>query len=101
MASGRNKNGKVAVCPACGSDILFHKNPKVRQLVTCRICDSLLEVVSYSPLELEWAFEDSIDDYYGDRYKEPDDSDEWDLDDYNKYLLDDIDDDSYVSFRGH
>lgn len=88
MASGNRRNGKVAVCPACGSDILFRNSPKVGRLVTCRICDSLLEVVSYSPLELEWAFEDSLDDYYQSRHEESDDLDDWDEDQDDEYLLD-------------
>jgi lysine biosynthesis protein LysW len=101
MASRKWKNGKIANCPACGSDILFHKNPKVGRLVTCRICDSLLEVINNAPLELEWAFEDSLDDYYRTRHRVAEDSDDWDLDDYDDYLPDDMDDDSTLSIGGY
>ena len=100
MTSRRRKNGRIATCPACGSDILFHKNPKVGQLVTCRYCDSLLEVISYSPLELEWGFEGSLEDYYRNRYDDSDASDDWDLDNYEDYFPD-TDDDSPRSIRGY
>jgi lysine biosynthesis protein LysW len=57
-----SKNGFQATCPACGSQIRLRKQPKRGQFVTCHDCDSILEVTRLSPLRLEWAFDEAIDD---------------------------------------
>ncbi|MGB3713192.1 MAG: hypothetical protein WA996_02065 [Candidatus Promineifilaceae bacterium] len=90
MASGKRRNGLIGVCLACGSEILFRKRPKRGQLVSCRVCDSLLKVVTFSPLELEWAFEDSPDEVYRDRQGSDADSVDWDYEEFD-YSVDDID----------
>jgi len=92
MASGRGKSGLIAICPACGSEIVLSRRPHDGQLITCRTCDSRLEVVSQSPLELEWAFDDSIDDDFQDDFEDGD-VDDWDLDDLDDYSDDSIEDD--------
>ncbi|MEJ2749472.1 MAG: hypothetical protein P8183_16445 [Anaerolineae bacterium] len=51
----------VAYCPECDAKINV-KSPKLGQIVTCRVCDTRLEVVDLKPLELDWAFEDDFDD---------------------------------------
>ncbi len=51
----------VAYCPECDSKINV-KSPKLGQIVSCRVCDTRLEVVDLKPLELDWAFEDDFDD---------------------------------------
>lgn len=51
----------VAYCPECDAKINI-KSPKLGQIVSCRVCDTRLEVVDLKPLELDWAFEDDFDD---------------------------------------
>ncbi len=48
-----------ARCPECDSRIYFPRTPDLGQLITCPECDSSLEVVNNSPLNLDWAFEES------------------------------------------
>lgn len=82
MARGRGRNGLVTSCPACGAEMFFRRRPTRGQFVTCHNCDSLLEVLHLSPLELEWAFEDPLDVVYRERHQ---DGDEWEPDDYESY----------------
>ena len=51
----------VAHCPECDAKINV-KSPKLGQIVSCRVCDTRLEVVDLKPLELDWAFDDDFDD---------------------------------------
>lgn len=51
----------VAYCPECDAKINV-KSPKLGQIVSCRVCDTRLEIVDLKPLELDWAFEDDFDD---------------------------------------
>lgn len=61
------KKRMTTFCPACGSDMQFRKLPRRGNTVTCRQCQSLLEVTRLAPLTLEWAFEEPFDDDdYGD-----------------------------------
>jgi hypothetical protein len=60
MASERNRKGQAANCPACDTAIYFKKRLGRGQFVICRQCDSLLEVLSLSPLRLAWAFEEPL-----------------------------------------
>ena len=85
MARGRGNHNQMASCPACGADIYFRKRPRLNQHVTCRQCSSMLEIVEISPLELDWAFEDPLDDFEWDRYEDETTSEVWDI------PLDDID----------
>jgi DNA-directed RNA polymerase subunit RPC12/RpoP len=88
MASGRNRKGTEAICPACGSALFFRKRPGRGKQVNCPHCDSLLVVLHQSPLELEWAFEDPVDfpheKYQMDEYV----PDGWEIDEY-------VDDDDF------
>ena len=45
----------IAFCPDCGAEVRLKKPPYIGQLITCRHCDSVLEVVNRFPLELDWA----------------------------------------------
>ncbi|HUM69811.1 MAG TPA: hypothetical protein PLK31_13310 [Chloroflexota bacterium] len=45
----------ITLCPDCGSEVRLRKPPYLGQLITCHHCDSVLEVVNRSPLELDWA----------------------------------------------
>ena len=51
----------VAYCPECDAKLNI-KSPKLGQIVSCRVCDTRLEVVDLKPLELDGAFEDEFDD---------------------------------------
>lgn len=81
----------ISTCPDCNSEIRFRKAPHLGQLVTCHNCQTSLEVVRRNPLELDWAFEDPIDEDE-DEYDEWDDEDEYD--DWDDEY-DDWDDDDY------
>lgn len=51
----------VGYCPECDAKVSV-KSPKLGQVVVCRVCDTRLEVIDTNPLELDWAFEDDVDD---------------------------------------
>ena len=61
-----------AYCPGCDEKIKLN-SPKEGQLVTCQNCGDELEVVSLTPLELDWAYDGLDDDF------------EWDDDDDDLY----------------
>ena len=94
MTRGRGRTDKAAACPACGADIYFRKRPRIDQRVTCRQCASLLEVVELSPVELDWAFEDPLEDEEWDDYDTDSPSDLWDDVDFD-------DDESLKSRKKH
>lgn len=56
------RRGMSTYCPACGSDMHFKKLPRRGNTVTCRECQSLLEVTRLAPLTLKWAFEEPLGD---------------------------------------
>ena len=49
-----------AKCPACKKIINLDQRYKVRELITCPFCQSLLEVVSEHPQKLDWAEDPQI-----------------------------------------
>ena len=57
-----NKPVQYGFCPDCHSRVIFHKAPELFQLITCRECGELLEVVQCSPLKIDWAFKDKDED---------------------------------------
>jgi lysine biosynthesis protein LysW len=46
----------VGFCPECDTRIRFHTLPRLGQLITCRECNEICEVVSLHPIELDWAY---------------------------------------------
>ena len=62
-----------AYCPDCDGKITFDSNPKVGTKLVCPHCDAELEVIDVNPVELDWVYEESDEDW--------DDEDE-DDDDY-------------------
>ncbi|MCB9420921.1 MAG: hypothetical protein H6667_14030 [Ardenticatenaceae bacterium] len=74
----------VAYCPECDAKINV-KSPKLGQIVTCRVCDTRLEVVDLKPLELDWAFEDDYDDLDDLDFDYDDDNEEYDEDEDEEY----------------
>jgi lysine biosynthesis protein LysW len=68
----------TALCPDCGQKIVIGPKPKKGQWVSCPHCNADLELISVSPLELDWAQydeEDVEDDFWDD---EEDEFDDWD-----------------------
>jgi lysine biosynthesis protein LysW len=51
-------NKEIGYCPECDSRIRL-RMPRLGQRIQCRECGTVLEVVVLTPLELEWAYEDS------------------------------------------
>ena len=47
-------------CPECGTRIRL-RSPRLGQQIQCRECDTILEVVGLSPLELDWSFDEGYD----------------------------------------
>jgi lysine biosynthesis protein LysW len=74
----------VAYCPECDAKINI-KSPKLGQIVSCRVCDTRLEVVDLKPLELDWAFEDDFEDMddleFEDVIEEDDEDGEYEYED--------------------
>ena len=77
----------VEYCPNCDTAIRFKKRPFRGQIITCPECSDVLEVVSETPLELDWAYvEDDDDDW---RNTDADDDENDNYDDYDDYNEDD------------
>lgn len=51
-----------AVCPSCGASVSIKGTPKIGMHVTCKSCDTEVEVVWLDPLELDWP----MDEYEGE-----------------------------------
>lgn len=49
-----------ANCPSCGQTLRFRKNPQAGLRLTCPSCGTRLDVLGTAPLELDWAFEEPI-----------------------------------------
>lgn len=80
---GKKATKALATCPDCGADIRFRKAPHLGQMVTCTRCETTLEVVSRTPLQLDWAFADPFAEEYDGDYKYED------IDDEDKYFEED------------
>jgi len=67
----------IGECPDCGGDVRFKKTPYIGQIITCRQCNTMLEVISRFPVELDWADEQWEEDEEIEEYDdyEPSDSD--------------------------
>ena len=57
-----------AVCPSCGAQVNVKGTPKIGLSVTCKSCDTQLEVVWLDPLEMDWP----MDEYEGELEDEVD-----------------------------
>lgn len=68
---------KVAYCPACDASIKLEQRAKIGLSVTCKSCETSLEVVDVEPITLDWIYED---DDTRDLYE---DDDEYDFGDYD------------------
>jgi lysine biosynthesis protein LysW len=87
----------AVLCPDCGQKIVIGPKPKKGQYVTCPHCNTELEIVSISPLELDWAPFDGEDDPFDDDDiwgDDDEDLDDWDDDDEDLEDWDDEDDEA-------
>lgn len=83
-----------ANCPDCNQKINLGQKPKKGQLLTCPYCNTDLEILSLSPLELDYALYDDYDDDWED--DELDEDDDWDDDEFDEDDdWDDEDDDDW------
>jgi len=48
----------MARCPECDSRIYFERRPDAGQIIVCPECETSLEVISVSPIRLDWAYEE-------------------------------------------
>lgn len=65
---GRDRFQKTrqASCPLCREDVPIGSFVKAGERVFCPGCDTLLEIVSVIPLELDWPFDSDYDYHYRD-----------------------------------
>jgi lysine biosynthesis protein LysW len=83
-----------ANCPDCNQKINLGQKPKKGQLLTCPFCNTDLEILSLSPLELDYALYDDYDDDWED--DDLDDEDDWEDDEFeDDDNWDDEDDDDW------
>jgi lysine biosynthesis protein LysW len=47
-------------CPECGSEIGLGPSAELSARVVCGGCGAYLEVISLSPVELDWAFDQPV-----------------------------------------
>ena len=77
-----------AECPECETKIRFPKPPQLSETLTCHECGETLQVISLSPLELDWAYDDDNAGEWAE--SDWDDDDDWD-DDEDEYDYDEED----------
>lgn len=68
-------------CLDCDRKIILHTDVRVGDQVTCSSCDAEFQIISLSPVEIDWLFdgyEDDDDDYedWDDEYEDEDDEEE-------------------------
>lgn len=52
---------EVAYCPDCEATLRL-KSVRLGQQVSCRECGTLLEVVELDPIELDWVFDEAVEE---------------------------------------
>lgn len=78
----------AVLCPDCTKKIVIGPKPKIGQFVSCPHCEAYLEIVSTSPLELDWPIDGDIE------FSDWDDDDDIDEDDDWDYIEEDDEDDA-------
>lgn len=56
-------NHLSAKCPACGDTIEFATTPKLKDVLNCPCCESLLQVMRSVPVLLMWWFDNELVSY--------------------------------------
>jgi lysine biosynthesis protein LysW len=70
--SNMKPNALTAYCRACHSRIRFTERPELYDIFTCPECDEALEVISLSPIRLDWPSDFGDDDEWSDdNYDDP------------------------------
>ncbi|MEX2143137.1 MAG: hypothetical protein WD740_00960 [Anaerolineales bacterium] len=62
-----------SVCPSCGAKLTVKGAPKIGARVTCKSCDTEIEVVWLDPLELDWPmdeYEDELEDEFDSAFEQ-------------------------------
>jgi lysine biosynthesis protein LysW len=59
-----------AACPSCGATISIKGTPKIGMHVTCKSCDSEVEVVWLDPLELDFPMDEFEGEEESDDFEE-------------------------------
>lgn len=59
-------------CPECDGSITLGSSLRKGLMVTCPNCGAYLKVISESPIELDWADDDSDDEDYDEDFEEDD-----------------------------
>lgn len=68
---------EIAFCPECDSRLRL-RTVRLGQRITCRECDTALEVVELNPIELDWAFEEPLEEEeYEPRYRSKEDTEDF------------------------
>lgn len=80
MSVNPQSKTEIGICPGCGARIRFQNKVQVGEFVICDECGDELEVISMSPIKLDWAFEDPFDEDFDGDYDD-DFDDDWDDDD--------------------
>ena len=75
---------ELGICPGCGARIRFQNKIEMGEFIVCQECGDELEVVSLTPIKLDWAYADPYDE-----------DDEWDEDDFNDGYSDDYEYEEY------
>ncbi len=75
----------VEYCPNCDTAIRFKRRPFRGQMVECPECGDILEVISESPLELDWAYGDDDEWADDDTNTNGNQDDDMDFEDYQEY----------------
>ncbi len=84
-------------CIDCEEPINVGVNPTVGQRLLCPHCAAELEVTSVSPLQLDWALDESEQEWEGDEEDDWEDEEEWDAedDDWEDEVWEDKEDEDY------
>lgn len=77
----------VAECPECETKIRFAQAPQMHETVTCHECGEVLQVISLSPLELDWAYEEELEEWEEEEWEE----EEWEDDEDDEFEYDEED----------
>ena len=51
-----------AVCPDCGKAVHLKSPVRLGQEIVCPHCDAELEVIDTDPVELDWIYEEDLDE---------------------------------------
>ena len=52
---------ETAYCPECDATLRL-KSVRLGQQITCRECGTSLEIVELDPIELDWAFDEALEE---------------------------------------